>query len=403
MALNALTIVAPDPRVHAEQLYDLIPKVFSNLGYFRGRDLCRQAYVGQSHYDWAASRIGLLNGTIVTHYGVWGYDMRIGQGRVRVAGIGAVATHGDYRKRGFMDQTAQAAVAGMSEHGYAMTILFGIENFYHRFGYVRAWSETDWYVKVTALPSAPVETPVRAFRPMPRPEFAALYNAYYATCTGTAVRPTFRRLVNFANTPLQGYRWDDAAGQLAGYVIVHRQGARLECIEYCGDVEQTLRVLGHLGRRLHCDEVKFVVLPQTSPLATRLRRESCRSETQYQRCGGAMVRTVSLRRTLAGMVNAFSDRITNSPFAAWSGRLQIEDAREQVVLQIEQGTVTVAVPGVTPHCLAGGEAVVQLLIGTAHPEEVLDSQGITTTGEARRLVATLFPAQYPQLSYFDRY
>jgi predicted acetyltransferase len=132
-----LELFAPDPRLHGEELIDLIAKSFGS--YFRMRDNCRKGYVLDSHYDWQASRIGLIDGRIVTHYGVWGYDMRIGAACVRVGGIGGVATHAGFRKRGLMAKTVAATIEAMSQVGYDMTVLFGIPDLYHRFGYVRAW------------------------------------------------------------------------------------------------------------------------------------------------------------------------------------------------------------------------------------------------------------------------
>ena len=80
-------MIAPDPRLHGEELIDLIAKTFG--GYFRMRDRCRNGYVLDSHYDWQASRIVLIDEGIVTHYGVWGYDMRIGAACVRAASAGS--------------------------------------------------------------------------------------------------------------------------------------------------------------------------------------------------------------------------------------------------------------------------------------------------------------------------
>jgi len=38
-----------------------------------------------------------------------------------------------------MAKTVAATIEAMSQVGYDMTVLFGIPDFYHRFGYVRAW------------------------------------------------------------------------------------------------------------------------------------------------------------------------------------------------------------------------------------------------------------------------
>jgi len=94
--VGALTIVPPDRRQHGEALCDMIAKIFGGGdGYDRFRDFCRKVYVLPSHYDWKASRIGLIGDQIVTHFGVLNVQVRIGTALVRVGGIGAVSTHGD--------------------------------------------------------------------------------------------------------------------------------------------------------------------------------------------------------------------------------------------------------------------------------------------------------------------
>ena len=103
-----LQVVTPDPEVHLPEMFEMCAKVFSqNLGYFRCYRWCNDAYIGNSHYDWNTATIGLLDGKIVTHFGIWGYVMRIGSARVRTTGVGLVATHVDYRKRGFMGETVR--------------------------------------------------------------------------------------------------------------------------------------------------------------------------------------------------------------------------------------------------------------------------------------------------------
>jgi len=69
---ETLRITAPDPKRHFAALCDLIPNVFSGLGYWPGRAACRETYLGNSHYDWQGSRIGMIGNTLVTHFGVWG-------------------------------------------------------------------------------------------------------------------------------------------------------------------------------------------------------------------------------------------------------------------------------------------------------------------------------------------
>ncbi len=403
-----LSIVPPDPAAHGEALFDFYAKVFSDwrftdLSYFDAVALCRKAYFTNSHYDWQASRIGLLGDTLVSHFGVWGYEMRIGSARVRTGGIGSVATHGAFRQRGFMERTAQASLDAMRARDYDMTVLFGIDGFYQRFGYVRAWSETDFCVAAADLPAGGPTRPVRRFRPGERPDLVDLYNSCHAAHTGTAVRPTYLRPANFYAGAWLGYLWLAAAGSPAGYVVVRRRGNRLRCTEHCGDPEEALRVLGVLARRWHCPEVLFHTLPHRSGLCRLVRRGTHRRQTDYHRSGGPMVRVLNLAATLGKLTGELSRRLSESHLSGWCGDVQFTGGDERVTLRIVRGEVTVTPEGRTDHAVEGGPELAQLLLGTDEPGEVVEAGGLVLSGDAKRLLPVLFPAQHPQLSEADRY
>ena len=321
MGDEKLLVRVPDPRRDRDEMYDLIAKAFSHEGYFRFRDICRDSYIGHSHYDWAASRIGLIGGRMVTHWGVWGYPMRIGSARVRVAGIGAVATHGDCRKRGLMAETIRHALEAMRAEGYDMTILFGLPNFYDKFGYVRAWNETTWTVSAGDLPTERPAAKLARFNANRRSaEVDELYNRGSARLTGTAIRPTYTR--RWCG-PDSGYLWRDGRGRLAGYVAFKQSAERVTCIEAGGNVEEILRVFGWLARRGHCSEVRLPHLHHDGELCRRLRRGTCRMERTFHKSGAAMVHTLDLGSALAKMTRELSRRLRRSALAGWRGRLGV--------------------------------------------------------------------------------
>jgi predicted N-acetyltransferase YhbS len=390
---SSLHITAPDRR-HADGLFDLIGKAFPGEGYWRFSQYARESYIGRSHYDWAASRVGMLDGQVVTHYGVWGYDMRIGTAIARCGGIGAVATHGDYRGRRLMDGTARASIEAMRHAGYDCTVLFGIENFYHKFGYVRAWPDSSITVKVSDLPTeAPLPRP-RRFAVRNRADINALYNAAYATVTGSAVRPTFGNLGYPGR--LEGLRWD------GGYVMVIAHGANLECVEAVGDPGQCLRVLSADARRRGSVQVKFHGLPWDSPVPRLLRQGNCRVESGYERSGGAMIRVLNLGAMLGKMSGELTRRLEASTLAGWRGALRLASPDEAVTLHLADGAVTVGPDVDTPHALAAGWPVAQLLLGTESADETIDAY-LPATGDAMQVCRALFPKQDIALAMYDRY
>ncbi len=396
---SPLVVVPPD-KARQDEMYDFIAKVFSHRGYFNFRDYCRDRYIGHSRYDWQASRLGLIDDQMVTHWGVWEYPMRIGTCVVRTGGVGVVATHGDFRNRGLMAKTAQPSIDALKPLGYDVTVLFGIWNFYHRFGYVRAWPDVNHVVAAGLLPVEKPQRPAKKFTPAQRDDLDRLYNRYYAGLTGTAVRPTY----GTCRYPdkWSGVLWE-SGGKVEGYLIYVQDGKRFEVVEAVGETDQCLRTIAVLCRKFACGEAFFSQLPYDHPLARRLRRGNCRLEANYTANGGPMIRTVNLATTLAKISPELSRRLGASCMDGWRGLVTLEDPREKVALKIDRGRVTVAPAGPTRNTIRGDDHIAQLLLGTDEPGEVIEGGKITVTGDAQRLAPILFPNQHPIMGLWDHF
>lgn len=393
MSADEFRAVAPDPQKDREQMLDLVAKSFGD--YFAFLDRCRSGYIIGSHYDWNVSRVGILDGQMVTHWGVWDYRMRIGRSLVRAGGIGAVCCRADYRKRGLMARTAPASIAAMRDAGYDMSVLFGIRDFYHRFGYVRAWCEQSYVVSTSDLPAGGPTIKTQRLTGRHRDELAAVYNRRNRSRTGTALRPTYLRKP--LNDATDGVVWRGADGKAAGWLAFKDN----HCVDHGGDLEQVLGVLGAIARKRGLTEVRFHGLHFDSDLCKHLRRNYCRYDGGYARSGGAMVRTVNLRGVLGNIAPELSRRLARSHLAGWKGRLLIADRRERVMLSIRGGKVSLGRPGATKHAIRGGDEIAQLLIGTDEPGEIVEAGKIRLTGDAKQLVEVLFPNQHPMLGTID--
>ncbi|HUT58329.1 MAG TPA: GNAT family N-acetyltransferase [Phycisphaerae bacterium] len=380
-------------------LYDLTAKVFFHRRPAAWLRYCRGGYFEGGDYDWQASVVGLLGDEAVTHYGVWDVTMRIGTARVRVGGVGAVATHPRRRKRGLMAVTALDSLRRMEDRGYDMTLLFGIPSFYHRFGYVSAYPSNDYVADVERLPSGGPPAGLARFSPGTRRDLDGLYNRQHARLTGTVVRPTFRQ--NRDPRDWRGYLWPGKGRRPAGYVVAGVRRGKLCLFDAAGDPEQILRAMRRLTERAGHRKVYFPLLHWRSPLAMRLREGFCRIELRYSRSGGAMIQTLNLASTLRKMRGELWRRLKDSRLAGWRGELLIADARQEVALKIGPRAISLGGCGRSRHSIRGGRHLTQLLIGTDEPGEVIRAGLIRTAGDGRKLAEALFPAQHPMLSRWD--
>jgi predicted N-acetyltransferase YhbS len=395
--MHPLHIVAPDPVAHADALFALLDLEWQGIG-----ESLRAGQIAGSHYDWRTARVGLLDDELVTHFGVYDITMRIGTARARAAGVNLVATHPEYRRRGLMAQTGQAAVAAMRAQGYDLSLICnGTAGYYGRFGYVFAWPEVDFVIQTEHLPAQPLDFELRSCATEQRADFAALYNHENEIVTGTAVRPTFPHGKHPGNG--RGYFWADASGGTGGYIFcdVHEPSSTLWHDDSAGDVGQRLRALGELARRNGCAQARFERLPYHSAMGRQLRRLSCRIESKYVQDGGWMARIVNLPSLFQKLAPELARRLSRSDLAGWSGELLVAGSGEAITLSVDRGRVRVAPAVDSPHAIEAGDALAQLAIGVDSPDAIVEGGSIRLRGDAGRLLAALFPAQHPQMSNDD--
>ena len=397
--MNEFIITKPDPKKHKKQLVELFAKTFPYPSYFEMHEEGLKRYIYNSHYDWETSRIGVINDTIVSHFGIWDYNTRIGAARVRTAGIGAVITHGDFRKKGYLTKTARASIEAAKAAGYDLSVLFGIPDFYHKLDYSRAWSESTYKISLANLPKDKPTKPVKKLKISQNKEIEKLYNKENKLLTGTAVRPTFKYL----NPKAKYHCWENDKGGIQGYVVIRIENDKFECVEAAGNVEQILSAIVFLAKKNNFRNVSFNFMHYDSPVCKELRRKNCTVETRYQSCGGPMARIINLKSTLEKMCGEFSRVIKSSPLANWKGSLLISDSKEKVTLKISNGKVSVDNNVKTKHCVKGNEKIVQLLMGTDEPLETAQSVGIKFSGDGKKLAEILFPNRHPQLAARDSY
>src|SRR5262245_13283573 len=84
--------------------------------------------------------------------------MRIGAAVVRMDGIGGVETEEAYQKRGYSRRVMETAVETMRAGNAALSTLYGIQDYYHKFGFTTVGPEYSVTVPrgeqaATALPA----------------------------------------------------------------------------------------------------------------------------------------------------------------------------------------------------------------------------------------------------------
>ena len=407
-----IKIVATSPD-RTEELFDLCAKVFSGGdGYFRALRHCQGGYWAGSSYDWSASQMAVDGDKIVSHVGIWKYRMRVGKARLLTGGIGAVMTHGGYRKRGIAAKVTRATIRAMREGGYGFSILFGIRDLYHRFGYVQAWPHTTHTIKLRDLPAGKGKLKLRKVSPREvlcgTGAIMRIYNRDSAALTGSAERPIYTLWHGLVDK-FETRALCDSRGRTKGYLVTRKRREDLEVLEAggmsagCG-AGQLLAALRTLARQARCSRIRFEGLSYAHPLSRVLREGNCSVEMRHSRSGGAMAAVISLTGCLEAMAGELSDRLGRSRMKGFKGVLNVAAMGESVSLHIARGKVRVGAgrPRSANRIIAGA-AVARLIIGS-EPPAVLARQGhVKFRGAAGELAEALFPRQWPMLNQLDRF
>lgn len=395
--MQDLQTVAPNPTSHLRLMGQLAANAFSAGQYV---DAFCDNYIDNSHYDWNVSRLVLDGETLVHHWGVWGYQMRLASIQLKVAGIGAVVTHPDYRKQGWMYRAAQASFDAMRQAGYDLSILRG--RHYVKMGYARAWNYVTCRFKPEDFPVHAIPS-YKPLQPAEVPEMDAFYNQTHAAFSGTAVRPTF---TNRHPEDLCVYAWRDAKGKLAGYIRAtpaEDDPKTFLCLEAAGDPHQALAVLADLFNQGEYESLACFTLPYLHPLLQILRKGACLVEDRYFDVSGWRVKLINLRSSLEKLTSLFAHRLANSQFAGWQGSLYLDGGQQTAALKIMQGIVTITDESPDENVLNAGTDLARFLIGSDEPDEIIRQANINCSGLAQPLARVLFPNLRPMMSHWDEY
>lgn len=374
----------------------------------------------------------MLGGKRVSWLSIIPFTIRIGAASVRMDGIGGVGTDSHHRHRGYSRRVLEAAVAHMRQGDGALSMLYGIPDFYPKFGYATAGP--DYLVVLTDLERdnlLPSGWSVRDFAPSDLPAVQALYTGITAHAVGTAVRTVRSEVWSH----LTGEAEDDEAdacrvvlgpdGVLHGYVwrahwcwyVKHKLETdfpqALVLGEVMADSPQAADAVLAVCRQWAQVEseqrkVKQVVLsfPPEGALAAAAMRQYARFMQNYSACGNSMARVLDVTRLLQALAPELQARLqeANSPF---TGALVFQTDIGDATLHIRPEAFTVtsgADSAVDALRITLPQAeMARLALGAFSPDDLLVRLPEPPSQEVSALLKVLFPLRLPYMYLPDRY
>jgi predicted acetyltransferase len=350
------------------------------------------------------------SGEAVARLRVLRRSMHLAGAAVEMGGIADVVTHPAHRGLGYGARLLEATVAYMRRERYHFSVLFGIPDFYWRFGYAPVLPEYDLSVSTRdaeRLVPAALAT-VRPAGPDDAPALLDLYTRRNTGRNGTLQRAPER----FDARPRQDAEnwWQHprrlllatVAGRPAGYAVLHGDPARFrvqEVIVPSDDVATAgaalVIALAEEAVRRRLERVRLP-LPPDEPLAGLLRGAGCKMEITYPTNGGGMGRVVDLPSLAESLEPALAPRVAALPESLRPGTVDLDCGEEGRASLSFGGGRTVRLTFPQPR-------LSQLLMGYRGVDDLRTLHPDAVDPEDLPVVRALFPAGYPHMWAIDHF
>ena len=346
----------------------------------------------------------LREGRSISRLWIVDVQMRIGHSAVKVGGIAGVGTDRQYRNQGLASRVLEASLELMRREGYEVSFLFGIQDFYHRFGFATCMPEHNLRLDTRDAERAPKKMRVRPYRKTDRGAIARLYNRENQARTGSVVRdPRTWKGVEKGS----GFGVDariqvmvDGAEQVQGYVVYDAVPGRCRAAEVGGRGEEVFdTLLWFLARRavaLRREEISLSI-PPDHPFAHHCRPLGCKVDTQYPRNAGPMARIINLQTCMEKVLPELGRR--------WEGTqsLGIKTDLGAWVLQAQREGLRLQSAPFRSGMRLGQEALMQLLMGYSSAGDLLARGRLQAPRHCHALLERLFPRTQAHMWWPDRF
>ena len=345
------------------------------------------------------------------------YQMRFGSAQLKMGGICGVGTKEEHRNKGYSRHVMEHTITYMNENGFDVSMLFGIPNFYHKFGYATAIPETYVEFDTKDVPTVAPTYQVRKFQTEDAPKIVDLYAANNAGRTGTPLRTgigwkEFTRRAGIVPDP---YVVLNETDEVIGYFVCNSDNTKKDMI----DQSCTLFDIGFQDRTIFETIVDFLAysvnytsaeriicaIPADHPFAIFCRRYGCRTHTYTPKDHMGMMRIINQSSTLKKITGELEKRLQRSiDLGQWRGQILISTDLGQDCLEIDQGSIA-HTNGQTNgfHLEIPQDKLIQLMMGRRSIEDLAIEPDVSVAEEIIPVLDILFPLGHSHVWWPDRF
>lgn len=376
---------------------DLMAKCFGP-NYFtvaRKLDVLSGGYPG---FHREHTRVAFKQGQIVGALRITTDTIRIGEARLKMGGLGWIAVNDAFRGQGIASAMIGDALAYMRRHKYHVSMLFGVVDFYHRFGFATMLSDFLTSVDVLEAEMAThVPYKVRSGKPGDIGAIQKLHNAGEGDVACSIVRSS-------AHLTNQWERWKsvrvitDQRGKVQAYFLPRtvREGLLVEELglanhEACGAV---LHACAQLALEQHAPQIQFSA-PPCHPFLKYLLQYESKYEMHVRRNRDGMMTVVDLGETLESMIPEWESTLAQRALVHERAEVTLLIEKKPFRIRANRGAIDVSPNSGDNKMSISDVEFVQLLSGYRYLDEILLSRRRILTPASRALLQVLFPKRIP--------
>lgn len=380
-------------KVHLRDYFDAI----------KWLETCGATYPG---FQREHTRIAVVGGEIAATLRLSTEIVRLGEARLKMGGFGWVTTAARHRHKGICRLLIFDSLQYMRAHHYHVSMLFGIPNFYHRFGFTASLANHCIRIDVAeATPAQDNLTRERMAKPGDLSAIQRIHNANDSDVACSIIRSTAHMTNRWERIRELRVLTNDN-GKVLGYFLPRTAKGFLAIDEVGVTDEASCRAALAACARLAKDEtvgaIHFMV-PPCHPFARFLLQFRSFHEMEVARDEGGMMAFVNVGETLEHMIPEWENLLIASGARDYRTEFTLLVDRSPFRIRANRGAIDVtAGTGKNKLSLDSGEFM-HMLTGYRYVDDIIARTRRILTPEARDLIVALFPKRIPYVWPYDRF
>ncbi|MBN1348431.1 GNAT family N-acetyltransferase [candidate division KSB1 bacterium] len=353
---------------------------------------------------WVIEKEGAIIGLVLVSV----MPLRVGSSLLLAGGIGGVCTELPYRKMGYNQKLMKRCIAFMTERGLDISLLAGIENYYHQYGYAVVMPGYTLSVASQAAIEKTGSYSVRKFTDTDLPSLIMLYEREYGSLTGTHARSKDFWQWLISNSP-EIIVAVDSDERVKGYIWLD-SGKETKLREAAADDVPAVHSLMHFAALQAREKFQAAIsgyLHPRQPFARTIISETgCEVKMHHPRNGGWMARCINLSGMFEKLTTEFSQRLSESQFYNWNGSIKFVTDLGTVALRGRDGGIVMDEPGNAADnvvCKVNQSVLMQMIFGYVTLSELIRTNKISIDDGSLPLLNALFPFQQAFISAPDHF